>query len=84
MAGDMTVGDFFAFTLYLGFMVAPIIQMSNIGSQITEAFAGLDRTEELLSFLRRDENKQRVVSLPRIDGTIIFEMYLLPMKKETK
>ena len=73
IAGDMTVGDFFAFTLYLGFMVAPIIQMSNIGSQITEAFAGLDRTEELLSFLREDDNEQRVVSLPRIDGTIIFE-----------
>ena len=73
LAGDMTVGDFFAFTLYLGFMVAPIIQMSNIGSQITEAFAGLDRTEELLNFLREDDNEQRVVSLPRIDGTIIFE-----------
>ena len=39
----LTVGDFFAFTLYLGFMIAPIVQMSNIGSQITEAFAGLDR-----------------------------------------
>jgi len=47
-AGQMTVGDFFAFTLYLGFLVAPIVQMGNIGSQITEAFAGLDRMEEIL------------------------------------
>ncbi|MCA9741891.1 ABC transporter ATP-binding protein, partial [candidate division KSB1 bacterium] len=43
--GKMTIGDFFAFTLYLGFLVAPILQMSNIGSQITEAFAGLDRMD---------------------------------------
>ena len=46
---QMTVGDFFAFTLYLGFLIAPIVQMSNIGTQITEAFAGLDRMEEILS-----------------------------------
>jgi subfamily B ATP-binding cassette protein MsbA len=45
--GKMTIGDFFAFTLYLGFLIAPIVQMSNIGSQMTEAFAGLDRTEEI-------------------------------------
>ena len=43
---EMTQGDFLSFTLYLGFMIAPIVQMSNIGSQLTEAFAGLDRTEE--------------------------------------
>jgi len=42
MEGEMTLGDFFAFTLYLGFLIAPIVQMSNIGSQMTEAFAGLD------------------------------------------
>ncbi|MFB3141336.1 MAG: ABC transporter transmembrane domain-containing protein, partial [Acidobacteriota bacterium] len=49
MEGEMTLGDFFAFTLYLGFLIAPIVQMSNIGSQMTEAFAGLDRTEEILN-----------------------------------
>jgi len=46
--GQMTFGDFLAFTLYLGFMITPIVQMSNIGSQLTEAFAGLDRTEEII------------------------------------
>ena len=45
--GTLTTGDFLSFTLLLGFMIAPIIQMSNIGSQLTEAFAGLDRTEEI-------------------------------------
>ena len=49
MQGAMTFGDFLAFTLYLGFMIAPIVQMSNIGSQLTEAFAGLDRTEEIMN-----------------------------------
>ena len=49
MQDQMTFGDFLAFTLYLGFMIAPIVQMSNIGSQLTEAFAGLDRTEEIMN-----------------------------------
>ncbi|MEM8569128.1 MAG: ABC transporter ATP-binding protein, partial [Bacteroidota bacterium] len=39
MQGDLTFGEFLSFTLYLGFMIAPIVQMSNIGSQLTEAFA---------------------------------------------
>jgi subfamily B ATP-binding cassette protein MsbA len=39
MLNEMSFGDFLAFTLYLGFMIAPIVQMSNIGSQLTEAFA---------------------------------------------
>lgn len=71
--GEMTVGDFFAFTLYLGFLIAPIIQMSNIGSQITEAFAGLDRTEQLLNISRESEDNDRNHQLPLIKGDVIFE-----------
>lgn len=73
VAGEMTVGDFFAFTLYLGFMVAPIIQMSNIGSQITEAFAGLDRTEEILNLAREDDRGERNRVLEEIEGNIVFQ-----------
>lgn len=73
VGGEMTVGDFFAFTLYLGFMVAPIIQMSNIGSQITEAFAGLDRTEEILNLSREDDSDQRTTTLSDIVGEVVFE-----------
>ncbi len=72
VAGEMTVGDFFAFTLYLGFLIAPIVQMSNIGSQITEAFAGLDRTEELLNIERENEDPKRSVELPDINGDVVF------------
>jgi subfamily B ATP-binding cassette protein MsbA len=71
--GVMTVGDFFAFTLYLGFMVAPIVQMSNIGSQITEALAGLDRTEEILNLPREDDSDQRNLVLEKVEGNIAFE-----------
>ncbi|MFH1762854.1 MAG: ABC transporter ATP-binding protein, partial [Gemmatimonadota bacterium] len=42
--GQLTLGDLFSFTLFLGFLIAPIVQMANIGTQMTEAFAGLDRT----------------------------------------
>ena len=51
MTNKLTFGDFLAFTLYLGFLIAPIVQMSNIGSQLTEAIAGLDRTEEIMQIL---------------------------------
>ena len=70
--GKMTVGDFLAFLLYLGFMIAPIVQMSNIGSQITEAFAGLDRTEEIISNEREIDDPKRTVTIPTIRGDIAF------------
>ena len=53
--GDMTSGEFLFFTLILGFMIAPIVQMSNIGSQLTEALAGLDRTEELMNMAAEED-----------------------------
>ncbi len=59
--GEMTTGDFVAFLLYLGFLTFPIVQISNIGSQFTESFAGLDRMEEVLSLptekMLKQENK---------------------------
>ncbi|HED11039.1 MAG TPA: ABC transporter ATP-binding protein [Caldithrix abyssi] len=69
---QMTIGDLFAFTLYLGFMIAPIIQMGNIGSQITEAFAGLDRMDELLKTERETDDAGRSVSLEHIKGDVEF------------
>jgi len=73
MQGEMTFGDFLAFTLYLGFMIAPIVQMSNIGSQLTEAFAGLDRTEEIMNMPLESDDKKRNVQLEVIKGDIRFE-----------
>jgi ABC-type multidrug transport system fused ATPase/permease subunit len=69
----MTVGDFFQFTLLLGFMVAPVFQIASIGTQITEAFAGLDRMHEVLAERPEDEDPERVVVLPHIQGRVRFD-----------
>ncbi|MCB9297505.1 MAG: ABC transporter ATP-binding protein [Lewinellaceae bacterium] len=71
--GNMTFGDFLAFTLYLGFMIAPIVQMSNIGSQLTEAFAGLDRTEEIMNMDPEDNPLVRTTQLQSVKGDIRFD-----------
>ncbi|SHM70891.1 ATP-binding cassette, subfamily B, MsbA [Cyclobacterium lianum] len=73
MEEQLTFGDFLAFTLLLGFMIAPILQMSNIGSQLTEAFAGLDRTEELMNLPQEADPKHRKIVLPEIEGRVIFQ-----------
>ncbi len=70
---QLTLGELFSFTLFLGFLIAPIMQMANIGTQMTEAFAGLDRTSELLSWPREDDDPRRTVEMPPIDGHIVFE-----------
>jgi ABC-type multidrug transport system fused ATPase/permease subunit len=69
----LTLGDLFSFTLFLGFLIAPIVQMANIGTQMTEAFAGLDRTAELLGWPREDDDPRRRVTMPPIQGHIVFE-----------
>ncbi len=72
MQGTMTVGEFLFFTLILGFMIAPIVQMSNIGSQLTEALAGLDRTEELMNMKSEDDDENRTIHLDDVKGNLIF------------
>ena len=69
----MTVGDFVSFSLYLGFMIAPIVQMSRIGTEMTEAFAGLDRMQEVLAQQPEGEEPARTVALQQVRGDIRFE-----------
>jgi len=71
--GDITEGQYFEFTFLLALMVAPIVQMSNIGSQLTEALAGLDRTEELMNRTAEADEKDRTISLETIKGDMVFE-----------
>ncbi|WP_159948172.1 ABC transporter ATP-binding protein [Polaribacter septentrionalilitoris] len=71
--GTLTFGDFIQFTFLLAFMVAPIVQMSNIGSQLTEALAGLDRTEELMNMTAEDDDKDRTIALNKINGEVVFD-----------
>lgn len=73
MEGDMTPGELTSILLYLAVLVLPIVQMSNIGSQITEGFAGLDRTQELLAIGREGEEAGRRNVLKQIEGDIRFQ-----------
>ena len=70
---NLSAGDFLQFTMFMVFMIAPIVQMSNIGSQLTEAFAGLDRTEELMNMPVEDDGTQRTVQIESIKGEIVFK-----------
>jgi len=70
---QLTLGDLFSFTLFLGFLIAPIVQMANIGTQMTEAFAGLDRTSELLSWPQEDDDPLRTFTMPAVKGHVVFE-----------
>jgi subfamily B ATP-binding cassette protein MsbA len=73
LAGRMTLGSFFSFTLYLGMLVGPVIQVVSIGSQITEAFAGLERIREIRDESREDDRDASLEPLPRIVGHVEFE-----------
>lgn len=73
LAGTLTIGGFFTYTLFLGFLVAPIVQMVSIGTQITEAFAGLERTQEILRERPEDQDPRRNVALEDIVGRVEFE-----------
>jgi subfamily B ATP-binding cassette protein MsbA len=71
-AGRMTVGSFVSFTLYLGLLVGPVVQIVSIGSQITEAFAGLERIRELRDESPEDEGDVAREPLQRLEGRVEF------------
>lgn len=72
-AGTLTLGDFVMFTTFLAFLVAPVFQVVGIGTQLTEAFAGLDRTREVLGERREDSEPNRTVKIGPIEGAVEFE-----------
>jgi subfamily B ATP-binding cassette protein MsbA len=72
LAGRMTIGSFFSFTLYLGLLVGPVVQIVSIGSQITEAFAGLERIREIRNELTEDAGDAEREPLPPIEGRVEF------------
>ena len=73
IAGSLTIGSFFTYTLFLGFLVAPIVQIVSIGTQLTEALAGLERTQEILNERPEDADPKRSVTLHDIFGRIEFD-----------
>ena len=68
-----TVGDYFSYNMFLAFMIAPVFQIVNIGTQLTEAFAGLDRTQEIMAELEENQSPARTLKMPAIRGTVEFK-----------
>jgi subfamily B ATP-binding cassette protein MsbA len=73
LAGSMTLGQFFAFNIFLGLLIAPVFQIVAIGTQITEAITGLERTREILSEAQEDADPRRTVTQERITGYVAME-----------
>jgi subfamily B ATP-binding cassette protein MsbA len=72
LAGRMTMGELFQFTALLAMLVGPVVQIVSIGSQITEAFAGLERIREIRNELTEDAGDEARATLPPIKGTVEF------------
>jgi ABC-type multidrug transport system fused ATPase/permease subunit len=68
-----TVGSYFQYNMFLALMIAPVFQIVNIGTQLTEAFAGLDRTNEIMAELEENQTPRRTVKMPPIEGRVRFE-----------
>jgi ABC-type multidrug transport system fused ATPase/permease subunit len=73
LSGGMTLGQFFSFNIFLGLLVAPVFQIVAIGTQITEAITGLERTREILNEKQEDADPRRNVTLDRITGFVAME-----------
>jgi subfamily B ATP-binding cassette protein MsbA len=73
VAGRLTVGDYVEYTMLLAFMIAPIVQLVSIGTQLTEALAGLDRTTEIMSEMEEDSEATRTHALANIRGDVAFD-----------
>jgi len=73
MAHTLTLGQFFTFTMFLAFLIGPVFQIVGIGTQISEAMAGLERTREVLHERPEDDDPRRQVSAGRIQGEVVFD-----------
>lgn len=73
VAGHMTLGDFVTYNLFLAYLVAPMAGIVNIGTQLTDAVAGLERTHEVLQERPEDHDPRRTVNLPAVRGAITFD-----------
>jgi len=73
LAGTMTNGQLISYTAFLVLLVAPVFQIVAIGTQITEAITGLERTREILSEAKEDQESKRAVTLERIQGRVEFD-----------
>lgn len=83
LSGEMTRGDLFSYVMFVGIMVAPLIQISSIGTQITEAFAGLDRIHELRAVKTEDDEDELRAPVREVAGEVRFEDVWFEYKDDT-
>src|SRR5581483_4743773 len=72
-SGALTLGQMMTFVAFLAFLIAPVIQVVSIGTQLTEAIAGLDRTREVLQERPEDREPNRTVSIGPVRGDVEFK-----------
>ena len=72
LSGAITLGELFSYTAFLAFMTVPLISAVSIGTQLTEAIAGLERTREVLNESPEDADPRRTVALPGVTGDVEF------------
>jgi subfamily B ATP-binding cassette protein MsbA len=73
LAGTMTLGELFEYIFFVGLLAAPLIQMSSIGTQLTEALAGLDRIREIKQMATEDDEDEGREPLGMVRGEVVFE-----------
>jgi subfamily B ATP-binding cassette protein MsbA len=73
LTGEMTLGDFFMYVLFIGMVAAPLVQIAAIGTQVSEAFAGLDRIREIRNVATEDADDARRSEVPELRGDVRFE-----------
>jgi ATP-binding cassette, subfamily B, putative efflux pump len=73
LAGEMTLGDLIMYIFFIGLVAAPLVSIASIGTQITEAFAGLDRIREILDMPTEVEEDAKRASVDRLTGDVAFD-----------
>ncbi|HEU5050046.1 MAG TPA: ABC transporter ATP-binding protein, partial [Gemmatimonadales bacterium] len=73
LAGTMTLGDFVMYVFFIGMVAAPLVAVANIGTQISEAFAGLDRIREIRELATEDEHDAARRAVPPLRGEVAFD-----------
>jgi subfamily B ATP-binding cassette protein MsbA len=71
--GSMTLGDMFMYVFFIGLLAAPLVQISSIGTQVSEAFAGLDRIREIRDMATEDQGDASKAAISDIDGSVEFQ-----------
>jgi ABC-type multidrug transport system fused ATPase/permease subunit len=72
-AGTMTIGEFFMYVMFTGLMAMPVVQLASIGTQISEAFAGLDRIREIKKMATEDDEDASCAPMTDIRGEVTFD-----------